>query len=122
MRRTVDRSLDALLEVGDQISRVAAEDLIASLATENNLELATGQPRYHVLRDGTRSCRREIEVVDHCLKVSNKVVLLDLDLEQRESLSLGDKTGVPTLVVGVTFGEPASKSAKSFWTPLGRHR
>ena len=35
--RAVDRRLDALLEVGDQVARVAAEDLVAALAAEDHL-------------------------------------------------------------------------------------
>src|SRR4029077_21280559 len=37
--RAIDGALDALLEIGDQIARVAAEDLIASLPTEHDLAM-----------------------------------------------------------------------------------
>ena len=39
----VERSLDALLEIGKQIAGIAAEYLVAALAAEHHLQMARGQ-------------------------------------------------------------------------------
>ena len=51
VHRPVDRALDALLEVGDQVAGIAAEDLVAALPAEHDLPVAAGELRDDVLRE-----------------------------------------------------------------------
>ena len=63
-RGPVDRGLDALLEVRDQVAGVAAEDLVAALAAEDHLAVPAGLLGDHELRERSRAGDREVEVVD----------------------------------------------------------
>ena len=67
MRGPVDRALDALLEVGDQVARVAAEDLVAALAAEDHLDLLGRGLGDHVLRERPGARRRVVHVVGDVL-------------------------------------------------------
>src|SRR5688572_24079209 len=50
IHRAVDGGLDALFKVGNQIARVAAENLVAALPAEYDLAARRSQLRHHVLR------------------------------------------------------------------------
>ena len=65
VHRSLDRALDALLEVRDQVAGVAAEDLVAALAAEDHLASLRGEARRPctagtspVRRPGDRGGRR----------------------------------------------------------------
>ena len=83
-RGAVDGGLDALLEVGDQIARVAAEDLVAALPAEHDLDVLGRELRDHVLRDRARPGDGEVEVVDHVREDRADVLGRDRDLVQVE--------------------------------------
>ena len=84
VRGALDRGLDALLEVGDQVSGVAAEDLVSALSAEHHLDVLRGELRDHVLRERARAGDGIIEVVDEIGQVRADVLGRDRDLEQLE--------------------------------------
>ena len=69
----VDRGLDALLEIGDQIARIAAEDLVAALPAEHDLDVLRRQLRDHELRKRAGTGDRMVEVIDHLLDMVAEV-------------------------------------------------
>ena len=105
VHRAVDRRLDALLEVGDQVARVAAEDLVAALAAENDLGLACGGLGDHVLRERAGAGRRVVEVVDDALDRTEEVIHADVDHTEVQVALVGDRARVATLVVALVLRE-----------------
>ena len=66
--RLEDGALERLLEVRDDIASIAAEDLVATLATQHDLHLASRRSRDHVLRQQAWPRDRFIHVIDQARK------------------------------------------------------
>src|SRR5262249_14915812 len=112
----VDGCRDTLFEVGDEIASVAAENLIAALPPEDDLDMPGCESRDHVLRKGARARNRVIEVVYHLPDRIAEIPCRDLDLVQLEPRIPRSRHRIATFVITREFGELAveADTARTF--------
>src|SRR2546422_627297 len=67
VHRALDRPLDALLEIGNQVAGIAAKDLVATLPSKQDLAMLAGQPGDHELRERPWARHRIVEVINDLL-------------------------------------------------------
>src|SRR5205085_11277538 len=80
VHRAVDRRLDALLEIGDEIPGVPPEDLVAALPAEQDLAVAAREPGHHELRERARPGHGIVEVIDNLPNRATEALAGDSDL------------------------------------------
>ena len=117
---SVDRGLDALLEIGDQVARIAAEYLIAALPTEHDLHVLAGKLRNHVLRKRARAGNRNIQMPDDVVNVIAKVGSRDVHQMKGGAGLPRCQRGISGLVVAGIVGETAMKRQPVLLVHLGR--
>jgi hypothetical protein len=83
--RSVDRRPDALFEIGEQVPRVPAEDLVSALAAEHDLALRRSRARDDELRERPRSGYWVVEVIEDPADLIGELVRSDRGLAQRDS-------------------------------------
>ena len=71
--RAVDRGLDALFKISDQIARVAAENFVSTLPAQNDLPMFGCELRNHVLRKRSWPGNRIVEVIDDLANIVDEV-------------------------------------------------
>ena len=108
----VERRLDALLEIGEQITRIAAKRLVTALAAKHDFQMFGSQARDHELRKGARPRHRKIEVIDDIGDVVAEMPRGNVDRVQiRTGLVYGCLCESALVIAGVV-GEPAVKAIR----------
>src|SRR4051812_5383696 len=111
--RAVDRSLQRLLEIRNEIACISAENLISTLTAKDYLDLARSKLGDHVLRKRPRPCHRRVEVIDDLLDIIPKILCRDLNLlEVDPALTAGDLR-IRTLIVAWKLREFAMETYSS---------
>ena len=107
--RLEDRALDRLLEVEHQVARVAAEELVAALAAEDDRHALARGPRDDELRVDARARRGLVEVPDDVAERAREVVGRALDEVVLGADVLRDRGRIRSLVEVATLAEPAGE-------------
>ncbi len=100
-----DGAFERLFEVGDDIARVASENLIAPLSVQHDLDPPGGLPGDDVLREETRSAGRLVHVVDELGEGVDEILHLGVDFPGFRSGQADDFPGVGRFVEGGAFPE-----------------
>ena len=105
-----DRRLDALLEIRDQVTGIAAENLVATLPAEHHLHVFGGKLRHHELRKRSGPGDRKIHMPDHVADTGCEVVGADVDdVKLGRGLSGSELRVVRFIVTGIV-GEATMKA------------
>ena len=114
MHRAINGRFDALFEVGEQITRVAAENFVPALPAEHDFAVLANQPGNHVLRKRSRAGGRVIEMERQWIGVGRDIRRVDRQRLQRKPGGFAHLRSVVALVVVGTVVEPAGKPDESF--------
>src|ERR1700733_9014618 len=106
----VNRGLQRLLEIGNEIPRISAENLVPSLAAKHHLDMARSKLGDHVLRKRPRPRDRRVEVIDNLLDVVSKVFCCDFNLLEVNPALPASDLGIRALIVAWKLRELAMEA------------
>src|SRR5262249_52669998 len=111
MHRAVDRGLDALLEVGDEVAGIATQDFIATLAAQHDLAPRSRQAGDHELGKGTWAGNRLVEVINDTANVLHEVASCQIDFMKGKMTVPSHFASIAAFIV---LGADAELARKTF--------
>src|SRR5207244_10413934 len=97
----------ALLEIGEQVSGVAAKYLVAALPAQHHLQVPRRELRHDELRERARPGHREVEMIDHIVDVVAKMPAGDINDVQSAAQLFDREPRVIALVITGELRKPA---------------
>src|SRR5205823_773057 len=109
IHRSINRRLDALLKVGNQIPHIAAENLIAALPAKHHLPISAGKLRHHILWKRSRPGYRVIEMVNDLAYILPKVLWSDVHFVQIEVARFRQVASISAFIISLIDAEFAGE-------------